>query len=169
MAERHQKVVENRKKEKNSAENRKREVCWKPENDIFESRKTLKYLRKTETSQSTSPRIATTVFVGVSRGCAGQFGPHYIRTVPAEFYHGLDLVKWDGGTTDCFGLECAETASGPCRQSSTPSHTLVTEATENEARCFGRGRCTITAWAIPCETNVKPMPHPYYTHRIPTP
>ena len=64
------------------------------------------------------------------------FGPHYARVVPPEFYHGLDLVKWNGGTTDCFGLECAETVSGPCRQSSTPSHTLVTEATENEARCF---------------------------------
>ncbi len=36
------KVADNWKKEKNSAENRKREVCRKPENDIFESRKTGK-------------------------------------------------------------------------------------------------------------------------------
>ncbi len=52
--------------------------------------------------------------------------------MPPEFYHGLDLVKWNGGTTDCFSLECAETASSPYRQSSTPSHILATEAPENE-------------------------------------
>ena len=43
MAERRKstkKVAENRKMGKNSAENRKEEVCRKPENDIFESRKT---------------------------------------------------------------------------------------------------------------------------------
>ena len=69
-------------------------------------------------SQSTSPRIATVVLVRAPRGCAGQFGLHYIRIVPAEFYHGLDLVNWDGGTTDCFGLECAE---NPCKAHAIPT------------------------------------------------
>ena len=92
----------------------------------------FKHMSNLRTPQSTSPRIATIVLVWVPQGCAGQFGPHYIGAVPPEFYHGLDLMKWNGGTTDCFGLECAETASSPYRQSSTPSHTLMTEATENE-------------------------------------
>ena len=42
MAERQkspEKVAENQKRGKNSAENRKRDVCRKPDNDIFESRK----------------------------------------------------------------------------------------------------------------------------------
>ncbi len=71
-----------------------------------------------EPSPSTSPRKATVVLVSVPQGCAGQFCPHYIRVVPAEFYHGLNLVKWDGGTTDYFGLECAETITAlaiPCK------------------------------------------------------
>ena len=29
---------------------------------------------------------------------ANYFDPHYIHAVPAEFYHGLNLLKWDGGT-----------------------------------------------------------------------
>ena len=41
--------------------------------------------------QSTSPRIATVVFVRVPRGCAGQFGPHYFCTVPVLFKCGLTL------------------------------------------------------------------------------
>ncbi len=96
-------------------------------------------------AQSTSPRIATVVFVGVPQGCAGQFGPHYTRAGPAEFYHGLDLVKWDGGTTDCFGLDYAVTASSPYGQSSTPSHT-VAEATDMRLVLL----CAFRAYLMQC-------------------
>ncbi len=48
-------------------------------------------------------------------------------------------------------------------------HNISVGWTASYSSGLARGRCTITALAIPCKTHVKPMPHPHYTHGIPVP